>query len=119
VPQEIDNMDEHLITIGCVMAMATELDSGEIRSSVDGDAVLTFCFLAEAEDQRLIVTSEARELANIGFLPIGIAQIHAHDTSEFLLRGLNGLSASLQFALQHKAIDLVRDALGGLPSHQN
>jgi hypothetical protein len=119
VPQEIDKMDEHLITIGCVMAMATEQDSGEITSSVDGDVILTFCFLTESEDQTLIVTSQARELADMGFLPIGIAQIHAHDTGEFLLRGLTGLSASLRLALHHKANDLVRNALGGLAAHQN
>lgn len=113
------NMDGNMITIGCIMAMATEQESGEIVSSIDGGVILTFCFLTESEGQTLIVTSQARELADMGFLPIGIAQIDAHDSSEFLLRGLKGLSASLLVALHHKASDLVRNALEGLPSHQN
>jgi len=112
-------MEGAMITIGCIMALAAEQDSGEIVSSVDGDAVLTFCFLAESEDQKLIVTTEARDLTNIGFLPIGIAQIDTHDTNEFVLRSLKGLSSSLNFALHHKASDLVRNALGGLAAHQN
>jgi hypothetical protein len=111
-------MSECLITIGCVFAMASEEESGEIISRVEGDPVLAFCFTSET-DQKLISTSQGLEFVKMGFLPIGVAQIDLNDPSEFLLRELKGLSAALRFALHHKASDLVRNALGGLLEGQN
>jgi hypothetical protein len=112
-------MNQCMIIIGCVMAMASEQDSGEITSTPEGEPVLTFCFTSESEDHTLIPTSQARKLCEIGFLPIGIAQIDTDDPSEFLLRELKGLSTSLKLALHLKASDLVRNALEGLSDHQN
>jgi|ERR1039457_6543719 hypothetical protein len=112
-------MNQCTITIGCVMAMASEQESGVITSTPKGEPVLTFCFTSESDDHKLIPTSQARKLCEIGFLPIGLAQIDTDDTSEFLLRELKGLSSNLRLALHHKAPDLVRTALEGLSDHQN
>jgi hypothetical protein len=101
------------------MALASEQDSGEVTSTPKGDPVLTFCFTSETEDHKLITTSQGREFAEMGFLPIGVAQIDPNDPNEFLLRELKGLSANLRFALHYKASDLVRTALEGLSDHQN
>jgi hypothetical protein len=112
-------MSECMNTIGCVMAMASEQDSGQITSTSEGDPVLIFCFLSESKDQTLIPTSQSREFLHMGYLPVAIAQIDPSDPSEFVLRGLTGLSAALRFALEHKACDLVRKALDGLLNDQN
>jgi hypothetical protein len=110
-------MNEYMVTIGCVMALASEQGSGEITSTQNGEPVLTFCFLSESEDHKLIPTSQARKFCEIGFLPIGIAQIDPDHPGDFLLRALNGLSAELRFALEHKAADLICSALNGYGGH--
>lgn len=112
-------MNQCTITIGCVMAMASEQDSGLITSTPNGDPVLTFCFTSESDDHTLIPTSQARRLSEIGFLPIGLAQIDTDDPSEFLLREFKRLSSDLRLALHRKAPDLVRTALEGLSEHPN
>jgi hypothetical protein len=114
-----NSMNKCTITIGCIMAMASEQDSGEITSTSEGDPVLAFCFMSESEDHTLIPTSQGIKLAEMGYLPICVAKIHRDNPSEFLLRALNGLSASLRLALHHKASDLVRAALEGLSDRQN
>jgi len=116
---EAHEMNESMITFGCIMAEVSEHESGNITSTTKGVVKLTFCFTSESEGNRIIVTPQMSQLGNLGFLPIAIARIDPSDPTQFFLRSVNGLSASLRVALEHEGCDLVHIALSCLACGQD
>ncbi|MGB8028376.1 MAG: hypothetical protein WCF30_01820 [Terracidiphilus sp.] len=112
-------MTESMVTIGCLMSEVFEHDSGEIASASEGDVRLSYCPTTESETNKLLVTPQMRQLGDAGYLPIAIARIDPSDPTQFFLWSINGLSASLRFALEHQGCDLVRGAFGCLEDGQD
>jgi len=112
-------LNESMITIGCLLAEVSEHESGEITSSAEGEVMLTFCFTSESEDNKIIVTSQLRQLGDAGYLPIAIARIDSNHPSKFFLCAFNGLSEGLRSALEHQGCDVIHDALSTLADGQN
>ncbi len=104
-------MTESMVTIGCLMAEVSENESGEITSSAEGDVKLTFFFTSESEGNKIIVTSQMRQLGDAGYLPIAIARIDSNDPSKFFLCAVRGISEGLRVALEAEGCDLIHDAL--------
>ena len=84
---EAHEMNESMITFGCIMAEVSEHESGNITSTTKGVVKLTFCFTSESEGNRIIVTPQMSQLGNLGFLPIAIARIDASDPNWMASQG--------------------------------
>ena len=112
-------MNESMITIGCLMAEVSEHESGEITSTAEGDVKLTFFFTSESEDNKIIVTSQMRQLGDAGYLPIAIARTSSNDPRSFYLFAVSGLSEGLRFALENQGCDLIRGAFARLTDGQD
>ena len=112
-------VNESMITFGCLMAEVFEHDSGEITSASEGDVRLTYCHTTESEANKLIVSPQMHQLGDAGYLPIAIARISSNDPHSFYLFAVNGLSEGLRFALEHQGCDLIRGAFARLTDRQD
>jgi hypothetical protein len=110
-------MNRCMITLVCIMAIVTEDNTGGIKSTLENDVMLTFCYTGASQDGKVIVTTQMSGFGDAGYFPIAVVQIDPDDLSQFALRALNGLSDDLQFALEHKGCDLIRSTLSSLADH--
>jgi hypothetical protein len=103
-------VNDSVVTFGCIMAEVSVKDSGEIESSSGEEVKLTFFPTSDSVDGRIVVTNEMRRLGDAGYFPIAIARINVGEFSQFVLQSLPGLSESLRVALEDSGYELVTKA---------